>query len=99
LNTEQVPGLAPPDFDKSLEVLFGHAQLTADAVNPQLALIDLASHGLDRDPQALRDVGHRKQLRRTNLLRRHGTDPALLVGSNLGCLLLPELLAYARGYT
>lgn len=94
-----MPGLAPPDFDKGLKILLGYAQLAADAMDPQLALIDLAPHGLDRDPQALRDVGHRKQLRRTNLLRRHGTDPALLVGSNLGCLLLPELLAYARGYT
>ena len=85
MNTEQVPGLAPPDFDKSLEVLFGHAQLTADAVNPQLALIDLPPHGLDRDPQALRDVGHREQLRRTGLLRRYGAGSALLTGLSLGC--------------
>src|SRR5438045_3834931 len=57
------PASDPPAVDEGAEVLFGDAQLPAEPVHAQSALLDPAADGFGGNVEAMSDVGDREKAR------------------------------------
>jgi hypothetical protein len=62
-NHAQQYSCLPTLTDEGTHVLLGYADLSAEAMDRQLSLVDPAAHRPGRDAEALRCVGDREEVR------------------------------------